>query len=386
MEPVSLTAAPTRRQLVLGGLGWAAWPAALRGADEDALDAALQMLHAAEPACKQGLSTHAPMVAEALTALDRADGAVAWVRNYRAPEIQLPGRVRPIAAAAWRSSLGPDKGASTWEGQNVRWADWHEFFARELGAAPWRRVLDTWAGRLAPGMSGAATHGVIRTAHAARALGRRENAIRRGELARSLAYWASSYEELPAGTPFRPAANFTAALAEVPLYTEAFGQSPQGRNIVEVLRHLEKLDRFGGVKGLIAEPKDPAAALSALTATFARVFLRHGTKHHTIAFVHAVTGPATLRRLAPYLRPETARAAFPYAWQAAAGLYAAYARKGDGAGSEETRLTSAELIDNAVRRGDEHGIKFTEVMIAEHRLNPDPVYLAAADAAVKLLG
>lgn len=385
MEPAKTGASSTRRQVVLGGLGLAAWPAALRGADEDALDAALQLLHGAEPVSKQGLSTHAPMVAEALTALDRADGAVAWVRNYRAREIQLPGRVQPIAAAEWRSVLGPDKGASTWEGQNVRWADWHEFFARELGAAPWRTVLDTWAGRLAPGMSGAATHGVIRTAHAARALGRRENAIRRGELARGLAYWASSYEELPAGTPFRPAASFAAALAEVPLYTEAFGQSPQGRNIVEVLRHLEKLDRFRGVKGLIGDPQDPAAALSALTATFARVFLRHGTKHHTIAFVHAVTGPATLRRLAPYLRPETARAAFPYAWQAAAGLYAAYARKGDGAGPEETKLTPAELIENAVRRGDEHGIKFTEVMLAEHRVNPDPVYLAAADAALKVL-
>ena len=58
--------------------------------------------------------------------------------------------------------------------------------------------------------------------------------IRRGELARGLAYWASSYEELPArqraGPQFQ---TFASALAEVPLYWEAFGHRPDGRNIVD---------------------------------------------------------------------------------------------------------------------------------------------------------
>ena len=52
--------------------------------------------------------------------------------------------------------------------------------------------------RLAPGLSAAATHGILRTAHAARALSRRDTPERRGELARGLAYWAVAYEELPA--------------------------------------------------------------------------------------------------------------------------------------------------------------------------------------------
>lgn len=40
------------------------------------------------------------------------------------------------------------------------------------------------------------------------------------------------------------------------------------------------------------------------------------------------------------------------------------------------------LTHDAIRGGEDHGIKFTDVMPAEHRLNPDPVYLAAAEAAL----
>jgi hypothetical protein len=236
-------------------------------------------------------------------------------------------------------------------------------------------------------MSGAATHGAIRTAHAVRALGRRDTPERRGELARGLAYWASSYEELPARRRIGPQAEtFAKALEEVPLYWEAFGRTPEGRNIVEALRHVRELGSFAEVRDLIAAPVDLSAAISALTATFARVYLRHGTKHDTIAFVHAVTGPCSLRRIAPYIRPATARAALPYAWQTAAALYSAYARKSDPHGKSESKLTRDELAARAVSQRDEHAIKFTEVMLAEHALNPDPTYLAAAEAACKQLG
>jgi hypothetical protein len=235
-------------------------------------------------------------------------------------------------------------------------------------------------------MSGAATHGVIRTSHAVRAIGRRETPERRAELARGLAYWASSYEELPGGAkPPRVTSAFTDALADVPLYWDAFERSPAGRNIVEQLRHVAELEKFGQVRGLIAQPKDLSAALSALSATFARVYLRHGSRHHIIAFVHAVTGPASLRRLMPYIRPETAHAAFPYAWQTAAAIYAAYVRRDDPPMREEPSMGRSELAEAAIRNGADHAIKFTEVMLSEHALQADPVFLAAAEFAVKRL-
>jgi len=362
------------------------------GRGEDALDEALLLLRRAEPESRQGLSTHAPMVAEALCALGRCEEAVPWVARYRAPLLDLPRPTERIDPREWRRALGPDLGASSWERSLARWADWRELFAEELEAAPWPGVLDRWAGRLAPGLCGAATHGVIRTAHAARALARRDTKERRAELARGLAYWASAYQELPAGPPAGPrAGSYEEALDGLPSYWATNGTVPSG-NIVSGLRQAGELPGFAAALERVAPRPDVAAALSDLTAAAARLYLRHGTQGRsvaTIAFVHGVTGPCALRRLAPHLRPETAAAALPYAWQAVAGIFAAYARrenppwrgavKGDGVPS------AAELGARAVANGDEHAIKFTEALLGENALRPDPAYLAAAEDAVKRL-
>lgn len=389
----------TRRQaLQLGGGALAGWGlahdvgAGERGVsvvkekdhDDEQLDVALRLLHGQEPESKQGLSTHAPMVAEALCRLGYSSHAVEWVNGYRAPMLRLPAPSARIDRQNWRAALGPNRKAKSWEEANARWADWNELFIAELAENRWQDVLDLWVSRLAPGMSGAATHGVIRTAHAVRSLARRETHARRGELVRGLAYWASSYEELPA----RPGKHgrfhqFADALAEVPLYWDAFGERPEGRNIVEVLRGVHELDRFGDVRDLMAEPADLGGAISALTATFTRVYVRHGTEHDTIAFVHAVTGPASLRRLAPHVSARVARSALPYAWQTAAAVFCAYARARDLRRAEESKLTRDELAARAVKNGDIHAIKFTEVMLAEHKVNPDPIYLAAAEDVIK---
>ena len=67
---------------------------------------------------------------------------------------------------------------------------------------------------------------------------------------------------------------------------------------------------------------------------------------------------------------------------AAAAIYSAYAHERGLRKVEESRRTADELAALAVGDGDAHAIKFTEVMLAEHRLNPDPVYLAAAEDAI----
>jgi hypothetical protein len=386
--------APTRRQAlaILGTSGVVACAGltgyAERSASSDAdadnrpLDEVLRQLQNAEPKSLQGLSTHAPMAAEALCALGFPQKAGVWLKKYRAPVRELPLARMRIDPNKWKDALGPDANAETWEKANARWGDWREFFSAELAERPWQDVLDRWVARLAPGMSGAATHGIIRTAHAVRALARRKSPERLGELARGLAYWASSYEELPARKRKPRLETFALALDEVPLYRTAFGKSPEGRNIVEVLRQVRTVDGFGEVRDAVILPDDLSTALSALTATFARVYLRYGTKNDTIAFIHAVTSPAALRRLVPHVSAKTARAAFPYAWQTAAAVFSAYVRVREKGRFEESKLPAEELASRAVRNGDEHAIKFTEVMLAEHKLHPDPAYLAAAEDAI----
>ncbi len=363
----------------------AAPPATRPPPDDAALDEVLEMLHAQEPRSKQGLSTHAPMVAEALCALGLADRAKAWVAGHAAPVIEVPSPGRRIERDRWREALGPVRGAPTWEAELARWGDWKQYFLDELRDARWQDVLDTWVARLAPGLASAATHGVIRTAHAVRALARRETAVRRAELARGLAYWAAAYEELPArASASPPAADLDAALARVPLCSDRPGGSPRG-SIVAGLREAGRLPGFADVRDLVAVPADLGAGLSALTAAFARAYLRHGTRAHAIAFVHGVTGPCALRRIAPHVSPATARLAFPYAWQTAAAIHAAYARRDHAARPAEPALAAAELAGRAVENGADHAIKLTEVLLAEHALRPDPAYLAAAEDAVARL-
>jgi len=353
--------------------------------DDSALDEVLEMLHAAEPAAKQGLSTHAPMVAEALCALGHGDRAKAWVEHYDAPVLQLPPPSQPIDPARWKAALGPRRDAPTWERQLPRWADWTQYFETELRApARWQDVLDTWAARLAPGISSAATHGVIRTAHAVRALGRRDTAPRRAELARGLAYWAAAYEELPARPVPTRAASIDAALAQLPHYAKVRGAAPGG-NIVAGLRAVGTLPEFAGARDLIALPEDPQAAITLVTSTFARVLVQHAPRGHAVAFVHAITAPTALRRIAPHVKPETVHAALPYAWQAAAAIYVAYAAADPASPPSKAPPSPDALVERALDHGGDHAIKLTEAVLAERALHDDPSYLAAADVALALL-
>jgi hypothetical protein len=363
---------PTRRDVLQAvGAGVALTCSGAARADrasDDALDEALHRIHRREPESVNGLSTHAPMVVEVLSALGRGDRVAAWLDGYRGTARQLPQRTRRIDPQQWRTTLGPDIAATSWERANPRWGDWVELFTGELAARPWRDVLDTWVGRLASGMVGAATHGVIRTSHAARAMTRRESPERRAELARGLAYWASSYEEIAGHGPA------VTSLDKLPLYGEATGHRPAGGSITDVLRHAKELAFPARV--------DIAGDLSALTALFAQAYLDHGTRHDAIAFVHAITGPCSLRRLAPCIQPATARAALPHAWRAAAVIYSLYARRDDARREPRPTLSRDELIARAIDRGDEHVIKLTETLLSEHAIDPRPVYLAAAEAAV----
>ena len=63
--------------------------------------------------------------------------------------------------------------------------------------APFAAVVGESAPRLLPGSIGAATHGLIRTGHTLRGLGHADTPPRRLEVANGLAFWASSYRELP---------------------------------------------------------------------------------------------------------------------------------------------------------------------------------------------
>jgi hypothetical protein len=151
------------------------------------LDDALEMLAPYGPDLTNGNFNHAPMAVEALCALGRPDAVFPWIEAYRARMTPRQPAGDPVDWSEWRTHLGRREDFSAWS----------QLFAAELGEEPWRSVLDRWALRLAPGYSGAATHGAIRVGHAVRALAESETRVRLRELADALASWAASYSKLP---------------------------------------------------------------------------------------------------------------------------------------------------------------------------------------------
>src|SRR5882757_8075740 len=130
------------------------------------LDEGLSRLAATGPEYRGGLSNHGPMAAEALVRLGRADAVEHWLDGYLK---RLDGPPRPadrITDETWRDALG----------RLNRVADWEAYLGAQLAEEPWRDVLARWWPRLLPGVAAAATHGIIRTSHAARSLAAVEQA------------------------------------------------------------------------------------------------------------------------------------------------------------------------------------------------------------------
>jgi hypothetical protein len=370
-----------RRDVLRGATAFAAvsltgGTADAAGADDGALDLALERFSRTGPEYRGGLANHGPMAAEALAALGRPDAVAGWVDAYIRRLEPSPPSSRPIAPGEWAGALG----------QRDRAGDWAALFRRAVAEAPWRDVLRTWVPRLAPGFVGAATHGAIRTGHAARALERRETPPRVNELAEGLAYWAATFARLPESRTPEGEARPSEALAGLDLLP-ADERRPFGF-ITDRLSGLARFPPFAEVASRVSTSGDPSAFLSDLTAAFARVYLENAPDPgKVITFVHAVTGPSSARLLLPYVDAAGARSLLRYGWQAAAALYVAMGdrvgRRPSGGGEPPG---PPALVERAVDNGDEHAIKFVEACLREEALHPDPHFRRAAADALGRLG
>jgi hypothetical protein len=274
-----------------------------------------------------------------------------------------------IRADDWHHALG----------RRERFADWSLFFRNELEEAAWPTVLDRWVGRLAPGFCAAATHGVIRLGHAVRGIAKDELPSRRRELADALASWAASWRRL-LESDARPVETLPLreAIVRVPIVP------PEQRlpgNIVAALAALRDLPEFLPVIGWIDNNGPIAPQIAELTELFARVYLTNARDIPTaIAFIHALTSPAALGNIVPYIGETTARTALRYAWQTGCALYACYG--GGNAFAERvapSEKSEQQLAEQAIDNGDEHVIKFTEACLSRYAVSPSAAYLTAAD-------
>jgi hypothetical protein len=330
----------------------------------DALDEALNRLSATGPEFRGGLSNHGPMVVEALVRLGCDDEVEHWVDDYLPRLDERPKASARISAAGWREALGDYR----------RVGDWQAYFTEQFAQAPWRAVVANWWPRLLPGMIAGATHGVIRTSQAIRALADDEaNPYRTAELATGLAYWAARYFELPGQKPTRGTKAPADALAAMPNI-----KVPENELISDQLVPVVGDPGFLEEVWSLRPPVVIDAAFGTLTRVFADVYVHFG-RNDPIGLVHAVTAPTAVRSVLPYLPESVWRPSHDALWHVGAALYTAFAqgkpRDNEPCGSGRD---PADSVAAAVASGDAHAIKLAEACVREFGRSPDSTYLHAA--------
>ncbi|MGW9211309.1 questin oxidase family protein [Embleya sp. NPDC055664] len=314
------------------------------------------------------------MAADALIALGHMDVVPGWMRRYRRFLEPKPGPVStiPDSGTEWRSALGDIR----------RIEDWIQFMRRALATAEWSDVLELWWRRLLPGISAAAAHGVLRTAHATRALVRasRPEPPLLDELACGMGYWAARYRALTPTRRLDGTRPLDEALALIPrLAPEA---SPVEPGIMGRLVPAARLPHLPDAVDALRPDPDVHSALSSLTGHAARVFLTQ--PNAAIPLVHALTAPAAVRLVLPRLSSELHAPSFDAVWRLSSIIVSAYDSKSTRLPREATEgepVAPGELVEQAVRHGDEHVLKMTEACLREYRLRNDPAYLLAAEAS-----
>lgn len=330
--------------------------------DTGVLDEAWGRLHRTGPEFEGWLTNHAPMAVEAMARHGQAAAVHGWLDRYRGLLEDAPRPYERVTADGWREALGDAR----------RLADWTGLFTREVAERPWREVLAQWWPRLLPGISGAATHPVIRVGHAVRVLlTDGETVPRRTELAHALGYWAARHAVLPEHRALPAPASAADALETVPAVVQDGGI--RGR-----------LARITELPGWPTEPvPSPEAAQTRLRELVAAATHRYGTHAHgsPVMLVHAATAPNAVLRALPALPRELWATSVRAAWAASAAVTAAYAPAEPVPASAAAALTGEEAFARAAEHGDAHAVKFADTALDVG----DAAATAAAVRAVELI-
>ncbi len=237
---------------------------------------------------------------------------------------------------------------------------------------------------LIPGALAASLHGVLRSAHALRALGRGVTRARLTELAHGLGSWASGYL-------LTPGLECPTALAEermsVVEWLDAAPLLPDAERIDGLLHELvqplgdhgpwlDHVRRLGPVTGSERGLHQIAAWSAQRLALDPQ-----GSNAH----LHGVTVTSSLvwfaRWIEPSLHDQLAR-------QLVLGLGAVHAASASAGSSQcpaQGRLTPDELLAQALQSGDDHALKLTEAVLRIHArgLVLDPWLMRGAEVWVR---
>ena len=202
-------------------------------------------------------------------------------------------------------------------------------------------------------------------------------------MASGLAFWASSYEELPGPPLLIGHEGVAQALADLPYLPE---DAPQPLLISDRVAAVADIaDEFEQAVASLGWTGGAVALLDQLAAGGSVAYLRNADDGGAIGLLHAVTSPLACELVLPWLAEEDRDAALGYVWQAAAALHVAYANDRTTPEPAEAPPSAAALVDAALASGDEHAIKLTEASLRSFgRTGQATLLLAAADACSRL--
>jgi hypothetical protein len=201
--------------------------------------------------------------------------------------------------------------------------EWIGYFKHAVANDGWASVVEIWVPRLVPGLASAFFHGVIRTAHAVRAIDAIETSSRQAELARALGYWAAR---------FRPGA-------------------PTSDLVPVKETHLEITDAAANGAG-------------------------HYVARPNIFYLHGVTGAMAVDLLVDHVPPEAANAALS---QVRAEHESMYPRTDPAPIVDPTDHWDKELGPTAADSHDPHQVKLVEACWRGFEETGNPAFAAAAE-------
>jgi Questin oxidase-like len=327
-----------------------------------------------DPEYGGGLCNHLPL---ALTALEQMGATPSQLSDYRRTHVswleKLPEReAAPTGAWPFRKA------------DHAGFVDLQADFRQRIAREGWEAVLRATLPDLAPGLSAAAFHGLIRTAMGV-------TSRHDGEVAAGLAYWAAHWQRLGValGAPAQnePSADPLFLLRR--LYNDprfAFDPKDAPGLIDDALLAVGGLSGFGEVidwldteRCSIADIARTGAVLYGATGDFTAL--------------HTVTAAQAVSVLLPYV--EAPKVLLPWLWQGVAAAYIGIGQPAlpEAAEIEVWRATETpawpDLVRSAVVQDDEHTVKLCYAALSLGRLTGDRLFrwLAAREVgALKDVG
>ena len=323
------------------------------------------------PSCRGGLCNHLPM---ALIALDRMGATPARLEVHAKANLSgmepapVPGTA--IHQGNWRERLG----------EEAAYADYLGFFRREIARTGARGALRAALPALAPGVSAAAFHPLIRTAFGLIADDGEEIAV-------GLAYWASRYLPLPhsadaAGDALIPHASDPVALLRLLQERTEFAFPADADNLID--REMASAAENSSYPAIVASLDVDELTLDRLRQAAAHLFFAADDFNS----LHAVTGLHAASLLADLTIDRRAYAR--EVWRALLALYLSLDRPALPDAETLAEATARDLpgwdtiLPAAVASDDEHVIKLVYACLAETRAGGGKLYryLAARKAGL----